>query len=179
MSVLVTLTPRQVEDTRLVARSRLAAVKTKPKFGYETTGRSGLDTHHLGAMGELAFCLVVGADWPRRVNTFRNEPDVDPCWEVRYGRNDHVVKVATNDPADYVVAHVSGKPPALLVIGYVVAGWVQQRYPAEDKGARGNKAHFAPASVLAPINPDVHASHHYLRWRGEWRCLFCNEPWAE
>lgn len=170
--IRVTLSARDMARAREVGIERVRSVGTaSPKFSYESTGRSAEDTHAIGAQAELAFCVATGLPWPATVNGFREVPDVEPNWEVRFspGR----VKVATNDPPERLVAHVSGEPPSFEIYGFIVAGWVQRNVPATDPGSRGRLAHFVSPNLLAPIDPGFHDVCAWENAIGGWRCAFC------
>lgn len=169
------LTPEDEEWARQVAHSRIAMATGDPRFAYRE-GRSGYDTHTLGAMAELAAARVIGIEWPARVNTFRQQPDLDPFWEVRWSQNPKKVKVAVDDPPDFMVLHVTGRPPALEVVGFILAGWVQRNISATDPGERGWAAHFVHADRLSPIDPGFHSNHGWTKYppdSPEWICLYC------
>lgn len=171
----IVLTEAQMREGRKVGLARFEQAKGDPRFAYDTTALSGQKTHIVGAQAELAFAASLGLKWPARVDTFRELPDVDPNWEVRWTpAGNRLVKVATDDDPGVLVATVTGTPPVFDIIGYVVAGPIQQRYPARDLGNRGWKAHFAPLSVLAPIDDDFHELHGWSEWEpGVWLCFAC------
>lgn len=132
-------------------------------------------------MGELAFAKALGLEWPARVNTHRELPDVDPFWEVRWDSKLGRVKVATDDKPYMLVAHVTGRPPGFEVHGYINAGWVQQNVPKTDPPdrngvPRGRYAHFTDIYHLSPINSEFHATCAWINGYGPlegWICLFC------
>jgi hypothetical protein len=105
----VTLTAADVSWARDVGRQRIALAPGNPRFAYKE--RSGLDTHTIGAMAELAAAKAIGVPWPARVNTFRELPDLDPFWEVRWSSNPRKVKVAVDDKPELLVCHVTGQGP--------------------------------------------------------------------
>ena len=181
MPIEAFLTRPDLERARAIGERRFGHVRdrSKPRFAYE--GRSGLDTHVRGAEAELAFAKALGLDWPERVDTFRSLPDVDPFWEVRWSSRYDRPKVAVDDPAHYLVAHVTGRPPAFEVHGYVVAAWAQTHTPAIDLPdqygqPRGWKAHWPKLGDLSPIDEHFHDVCAFARDYGDyagWVCIYC------
>ena len=172
MTLFVTLDPEQQRWARDVATQRIALAKGNPRFAY-VTGRSGLDTHTIGCMAELAVATALKLDWPARVGTYREEPDLDPFWEVRWGTTKKV-KVATDDKPDQLVMWVTGNPPAFEIHGCILAGWAQEHLPALDPGDRGWTAHWVDLEKLTPFDERFHAT---CAWydapeRG-WICVYC------
>ena len=187
---------------RMTAEDRLRNAVGAPKWAYKE-GRSGVDTHTIGAAAELAFCRALGLTWIARVGVGHLMPDVDPFWEVRWA-GQPVLPVKRNDRADQMVALVHGKMPNFEIIGYCMAGWAQRTHPAVDKGNRKQPAHFVPERLLVPIDPGFHDTCHYLRaeldevyipakkhtparvdkrWRmtsdgGRWICAICGKTEA-
>ncbi len=173
----MSLSPDNVKWANEVGTDRYVRSKKRgssPRFSYESTGRSGEETHRMGARGELGFCVAYGLTWPARVDTFRELPDVDPCWEIRTTENMRQAKVTTDDAPDYLMAHVRQLGVTEYeIVGYIVAGWAQRNYPATDPGDRKRLAHFFPEDKLVPLYPDSHSACHWLRFRGDWFCMFC------
>ncbi len=175
--IAVTLDKAQQDRAAQIGAERLASAKGRARFAYRE--RSGVDTHVLGAMAELAFCEAVGLTWPARVGTYRKKPDVDPFWEVRWSGNPDRVKVARDDDPYSLVAHVTGKPPKFSVWGYIVAGWVQQHVKATDLGERGWSAHFATRYDLSPIDEGFHSACAWFNHpRRGWICDHCGRTYA-
>lgn len=169
----IVLTTKQMLAAQSVGVRRLEEAPGQPRFSYQSTKSSGRSTHIVGAQAEYAFATSLGLPWPGRVNTFRTLPDVDPNWEVRW-TSGNKIKVATDDDPGILVAMVIGRPPVFDIVGYVVAGAIQQRFPAADLGDRGWAAHFASFELLAPINEDFHDLHAWGKDReGFWWCAFC------
>ena len=176
--IVVTLDPPEIRHCREIGQRRIAEADGNPRFAYKE--RNGLDTHTLGAMGELAAAKAIGIPWPARVNTYRSLPDLDPFWEVRWTGQPKRLKVATDDPPNYFVCHVTGEPPTFEVHGYIYAGWVQRNVPATDPKDRGWRAHFVDAWRLSPIDPGFHSMCVWFRSPGgEWMCPFCGKSWGE
>lgn len=182
-----------------VGEERLRTAIGKPKWAYKD-GRSGVSTHIVGAMGELALCRALGIEWPHYVGVGRHMPDAHPFWEIRWSGRP-LMPVKPDDQVDQMVALVRGKIPTFEIVGYALAGWAQRTKAAEDPGARKRKAHFVPDYQLVPLDPDSHAACHFLRavledvtipankffperkgrrWRmddaGEWICAMCAAP---
>ena len=193
----VRLSSNDLRWAREAGQARIDNAVGKPKWAYKD-GRSGVDTHTIGAAAELAFCRALGLVWPARVGVGHLLPDVDPFWEVRWSGQPRV-PVKTNDRADQMVALVHGKMPVFTIVGYIMAGGAQKAIPLTDPGNRKNPAHFVEERTLVPINHDYHAMCRYLRaeqdevyipakkntaarvatrWRmvqqgGEWICCVC------
>lgn len=163
-----------------VAVQRIALAEGNPRFEY-TGERDGLNTHALGAMAELAFARGLGLEWPAHVGTYRTQPDVPPFWEVRWSSKLNRAKVAIDDPAHYLVAHVTGRPPGFEIHGCIIAGWVQSNVeakdlPDKDGKPRGRKAHFIDTYHLTPIDPTFHQTHWWINGYGGlegWLCIYC------
>lgn len=125
----------------------------KPSFAYEP-GFGPNTQHILGARGELAFCRLMGLEWPARVNTFRDKPDVDPDWEVRTSPIASVVKVDVRDPEGYRVVQVVSDhgSDAFTITGFIlVRTALQMDRFLDDPGNRGKAAYFIPRNLLVPI----------------------------
>lgn len=150
----VHLNPSDLMWAERIGIARMSKAKGKPKWAYKD-GRSGVQTHVIGASAELAFCRAFDLTWPASEGVGRREPDVYPRWEIRWA-GPPVLKVATNDPPERLCALVQGKLPNLEIVGYAVAGWAQRTKPLEDRGNRGQPAHFVPARELVPIEPGFH-----------------------
>lgn len=170
--IVVTLDPPEVRRCREVGHARIACASGDPRFAYKE-GRNGTDTHTIGAMGEMAAAKAIGITWPEHVNTYRSVPDLDPFWEVRWSSHARRVKVSTDDPANYLVCHVTGTEPTFEVHGYILAGWVQQNIPAIDPGNRGWKAHFVDIWRLSPIDPGFHSICAWMNTPAGWICAYC------
>jgi hypothetical protein len=173
----VTLTAADVSWARDVGRQRIALAPGNPRFAYKE--RSGLDTHTIGAMAELAAAKAIGVPWPARVNTFRELPDLDPFWEVRWSSNPRKVKVAVDDKPELLVCHVTGQGPEFKVHGFTKVSWVQQNTQPVDPGDRGWSAHFVDAYMLSPIDPGFHSVCAWFNGGGEWLCLFCGKEFED
>lgn len=154
MTVKVWLNPSDQMHAERIGIRRMAEAPGKPKWAYKD-GRSGVSTHIIGAMAELAFARAFGLTWTEGVNVGRRVPDVLPNWEIRWA-GPPTLAVKTNDPPDRLCALVQGKIPDFEIVGYCVAGWAQRTKPAVDKGNRGSAAHFVPARELVPIEPGFH-----------------------
>jgi hypothetical protein len=165
------LTEKEMDVARRVGLRRLRDAKGQPHWAYD--GRSGTDTHIVGAQAELAFCRALNLTWSASVNTY-NVADVAPFWQVRHS-NRLDVKVAVRDNPEWGVVAVRGRPPRFEIVGYVLAGGVQARYPLQDPGQRHAPAHFVPYSRLTPINPGFHAVHQWMQYRGRWICFVCEQ----
>lgn len=172
--IRVTLDPNDQAWAGDVGKMRMAKAKGKPKWAYKD-GRSGVSTHIIGAMAELAFCRGLGLVWPASEGVGRREPDVWPRWEVRWA-GPPMLKVATNDPPDRYAALVRGKIPNFEIIGYCIAGWAQRTKTLQDPGKRGQPAYFVPIRELVPINPGFHDFHGFMRddW-DMWACAWCGK----
>jgi hypothetical protein len=175
VSLIVTLNPEQTRWAEETGAQRFALAPGKPRFAY--TGRDGRKTHQIGAMGELAVAVALNLEWPARVNTFRDLPDIDPYWEVRWGTTKKV-KVATDDKPDQIVMWVTGDPPSFEIHGCVSALWAQQNYPPLDPGDKGWKAHWVDLSKLTPFDENFHATCAWFKTpeRG-WHCVYCGNSY--
>lgn len=155
------------EGARRLRDAEALGLKTSWPYGE----RSGLDTHTLGCMGELAFCRVMGLEWPARNLNFKG-PDIDPYWEIRWASWPYL-KVRPDDKDHHLCVLVMGQPPTFSVIGYMKAQGAK-REPLRDPKDRGKPAHFIPANRLAPIEPGFHSTCGYVkRVDGVWICVFC------
>lgn len=176
MTLTVVLTPEQVRWAESIGSQRYAEAPGNPRFAY-TAARNGERTHQIGAMGELAVASALGLEWPARVNTFRELPDVDPFWEVRWGTTKRV-KVATDDKPDQLVMWVTGDPPTFEIHGCVDVAWAQANYPALDPGDKGWKAHWVELHKLTPFDETFHATCAWFNHpeRG-WICVYCGNEY--
>lgn len=180
MPIEVVLSREDLRWASDVAVQRIALAEGNPRFEY-SGARDGLNTHALGCMGELAFSRALGLEWPAHVGSYREKPDVDPFWEVRWSGRLNRVKVAIDDKPYMLVAHVTGQPPGFEVHGFINAGWVQQNVaakdlPDKDGKPRGREAHFVDAYHLSPIDSTFHQtcwwSNGYADHEG-WLCIIC------
>lgn len=179
-----------------LARVReLQKMRSDPRFPYKA-GASAEHQHVLGAVGEFAFCKGLGLVWPKRVNTFRTSPDVDPDWEVRTSPNGSMLKVATDDPPHYRVGQVTGEHGGLVydIGGWCRVDWARKQIPAKDLGNYGRPAHFVPSALLSPIEetPEYRralgkvSSHVHSWWKEEqvhgpsrnWSCTVCHQAFV-
>lgn len=174
--IKVFLSSTEMARAQAIGLRRLKEAKGQPRWAYE--GRSGKETHTIGAQAELAFARSIDVPWPARVNVGHREPDVDPFWEVRWSQLP-TLKVATNDPPERAVVKVSGKPPHFEIVGYILAGGVKDHYSLQDPGSRGRPAYFVPDSRLVPIDPGFHDLCHWMKHEGRFMCFMCGAFFEE
>lgn len=132
--------------------------------------------HHIdGAGGELAFCRALKLPWPASIDSYHNQPDVYPNWEIRTLRRKRGVKVTPEDHEDRLVVWVQGQMPVFTIMGYIRAGGAKQHSEwFDDPGNRSRSAWFVPENRMVPINPGFHAMCAYLQTEpGLWSCAFC------
>jgi hypothetical protein len=85
-----------------------------------------LEKELMGAMAEMAFCRLIGVEFPKSVGTFKREPDVPPDWEVRWAKRRQasgyqlVVRPGDNPDRKYVLITGSGGV-------YRCRGWISKR----------------------------------------------------
>lgn len=118
--------------------------------GRDRLGYNSLRSHELGARGELAFCRLLGIEWPARVNTFHALPDVDPDYEIRTAVKRYL-KIRPAETAGDLAARrfvlVTADGAWHTVWGYVY-GAEAYGAPVSDPGGLGKPAHFLrPADI--------------------------------
>jgi hypothetical protein len=119
----VTLDPWEFKACVDVANIRMA-VSNDSNLNHASTYQrdhlTRIQQEILGACGEMAVCKHLGLFWTPSVNTFHHEPDIPPDIEVRStDRLDGSLIVRDNDPPDRRYFLVTGKPPSLLVVGFI------------------------------------------------------------
>ena len=152
MGVIVTLNDAEFAEGTRVGLLRVHHSRGRePSFAYADK-EDERRNHILGSMGECAFCKVMGLVWPKRVNTFRSLPDVDPYWEVRTSPNPAYLKVRPNDDPDQFAVQVVGEHGGRV---FTVVGFIYIReafsYPKRDPGNRNRPAHFIPTANVTRI----------------------------
>lgn len=134
-------------------------------------GEPSVDSHRIGASGELAFCIAMGVEWGATIDSFRDHPDVEPDFEVRTARKPFL-KLRPDDPSD---SRTSGRRYVLLTPGradfvgeghvgasFILHGWIRgfeaigERM--SDPGHRGKPAYFIEPARLHRFPLD--APHH-------------------
>lgn len=156
-----------------IAHQRWRKGEGRPRYPGATEAH-----HQVGAMAELAFCRALKVEWPHTVDGFKEIPDVNPNWEVRYLKDQpgwRGVKVLENDDDDRLVAWVTGKLPRFEVMGYIRAGGVKQ-HPEWWRPKKVAPLWLVPESRMIPINADFHALCAWARddW-GMWSCAYCGK----
>jgi hypothetical protein len=173
VSIDIILTPADMAWATRIGTDRPHG--PEPKWKKKGEGR---EPQVLDAMAELALCRALGFTWPAR-----NEgPSVDPYWKVRYSPTPGQVKVKGSDDSDWIVALVTGTPPAFKLIGHVTVNWAKTNIKPEDPGNLGAPAHFVPSQKLAGFDPGFHAICGWVKSRfGYWECAWCGArfEWPE
>lgn len=122
------------------------------------------ESHKLGARGELAFCIATGRQWSASLSSFRDQPDVEPDFEIRTARARYpALKLRPTDPTDprtrsrrYVLLTPADRlySDEYLETGasFDIWGWLRgtevKGEPKTDPGNRGRPAYFIPPERL-------------------------------
>jgi hypothetical protein len=141
----------QLRWAKDVADLRNTKPKGPPRFGYAGDYDNPTNRHFQGCCGEQALCEILGVPWPARVDTYRELPDVDPDWEVRWSSGPRL-KVTSRDNLFYRAVLVMGNPPVMKVVGWMRVATALSHYPVTDPGDRKSPATFVPAADLNPFD---------------------------
>ena len=161
------LTEDEENRARKCAEARLANAKKKGLKDY--LGADSIESHLLGARGELALSIALGIEWQCQVDAFTSKPDLPPDIEVRTARKtflkirpkevddpslrDRRYVLLTPGRPDYVSEHQVGE-------SFVLWGFLRAREAfgelLDDPGDRGRPAYFIRADRLHRMPFDGH-----------------------
>jgi hypothetical protein len=155
MSVEILLNQRELDYALLHSVARLEDAKAKGyKHKYDNGHLSPEQISHYNFVGCCAEIAV--AKWLKvpnfelTINTFKNEPDVAPDWEVKHSEyaGAHLV-IKDNDRDDNRAVLVTGLNP------FTIRGWLPVKYCKDDmylKTTVQNTAYWVPQNELVKVS---------------------------
>jgi hypothetical protein len=105
-----------------------------------------------GAEGECAFAKLAGLYWRMSVNAKKDEPDVDPDFQVRTSEpHDRSLIIRPDDPQHFRYALVTGCCGEFQVHGWIFGMYARRDEWFEDRGGRGKPVWWVPKSALTEV----------------------------
>jgi len=156
VSVEVTITPWQYKACVDCAAARMATSNEAGWNHASTYRRTWLERtaeEITGICGEMAAATALNVFWWPSVNTFHATSDLPGGVEVRsttktQGRVSLIIR--DNDPDDRVYVLVTGEPPTMTVVGWIIgADAKRDEYLSDPRDMR--PAWFVPRRDLNPI----------------------------
>jgi hypothetical protein len=136
---------------QIAGRRQNEAVQAGRPDRHGFNGRDGYALHRLGAAGELAVARALEVPWDATVNTFR-APDLGGIFQVRTrSEHWHDLIVRSEDKDEEIFILVTGRPPDLVVHGWIVGKDAKQHQWKNDYGGRPT-AYFVPKAALQQLN---------------------------
>lgn len=133
--------------TSLGTARHMQSVSRTPSRGQAK--ETSLDSHILGAIGELAAARVMGIYPGFTVNNF-DGPDMGKDIQIRACREGRLI-IAKHDKSDQKYVLVTGYAPELDVVGWIWGGEAKSERWLFDPNNNRPPAYFVPAEELHPI----------------------------
>jgi hypothetical protein len=138
--------------TSLGTARHMQSVSRTPTRGQSK--ESSLDSHILGAMGEIAAAKAMGIYPGFTINNF-DGPDMGIDIQVRTSRRDKLI-IAPHDKADQKYVLVTGNAPNMNVVGWIWGNDAKDDIWMFDPHNNRPPAYFVPSEALYPIE-EIHA----------------------
>lgn len=114
---------------------------------YGKTDDLGLAKHRIGAQAELAFSIFFRVPWPKRMETYKTQPDFPPDIEVRCRVGWANIIIRPDDRPDRRYVCVTLQDDHFVFHGWIW-GHEARGFPLTDVGGYGRPMHLIPADQL-------------------------------
>lgn len=138
--------------TSLGTARHMQSVSRTPTRGQSKD--TSLDSHIVGAMGEMAAAKAMGIYPGFTVNNF-DGPDMGKDIQIRACREGRLI-IAKHDKSDQKYVLVTGHAPELNVVGWIWGGDAKSEQWLFDPKNNRPPAYFVPSKELYPIE-EIHA----------------------